>query len=585
MAFNTPFAPAYSLTPSLQVVEPNIMAPNTNRVAPSPEHWERHRPVIKRLFLDENKKLKEVAQIMATQYGHFATPRMYRDRTKKWKIEKKHKESDMFAILRKHTERAAVGKRTAFRVQGQTVTMDQVTQYLRRKRKMIDQEAYDAPTPSDISYRTPSPMPIDISTKNHDQPVGGKPLLNFWETTQKQGSLFPASAYNFESTEIDDQKLADTSCFVEDEKIIEMTLKTMYSLLSNNQDIHHSPSAPHTLLIPERLFLTVKTYVEGSFDKGTWITGEDGYCTSIALRGSHSQRLLGNFENYCNTAVQFLARGLHVNFRRTLSNGFKLVKDIIQSEHPLALDYFLDNILFFRRNRRSEIAEILRKYFCDVAESVCTQSGPWAHIGRLIAALEEDTLEQAVIQAWKCKIDGFERSLGQFHQSSLEISLDFIRCVHESVNVVEEEKLLQGLLAQWEAGSCVSKKQTLSIRINLGWSLMDQGRCAEAEELGLAALTVAEEQYWYEEKIRALQLISESQYRREKRTSAANNLQQAVDLSVDKWGVTDPGAIDLMLRLEGWLRGWGREVEGDELKAKVEEAIGRDEIDQELDGR
>jgi hypothetical protein len=39
---------------------------------PTRDDWERCRPLLKRLYIDEGKKLKDVMAIM-TQYGHSAT--------------------------------------------------------------------------------------------------------------------------------------------------------------------------------------------------------------------------------------------------------------------------------------------------------------------------------------------------------------------------------------------------------------------------------------------------------------------------------------------------------------------------------
>jgi hypothetical protein len=49
---------------------------STTRVreaAPTAEDWERHRPLIKSLYVDERMKLKEVVSIMSFQHGHNAT--------------------------------------------------------------------------------------------------------------------------------------------------------------------------------------------------------------------------------------------------------------------------------------------------------------------------------------------------------------------------------------------------------------------------------------------------------------------------------------------------------------------------------
>jgi hypothetical protein len=40
---------------------------------PSPADWKRARPLIKRLYLEEDRSLREVMTIMANEHGHKAT--------------------------------------------------------------------------------------------------------------------------------------------------------------------------------------------------------------------------------------------------------------------------------------------------------------------------------------------------------------------------------------------------------------------------------------------------------------------------------------------------------------------------------
>ena len=74
----------------------------------------------------------------------------------------------MVAILRKKTEREAVGKQTSFRVRGQVVNMENVLHYFKRKKKTGEIGVTAASTPSDISCWTPSPStsgaPTDCPT-------------------------------------------------------------------------------------------------------------------------------------------------------------------------------------------------------------------------------------------------------------------------------------------------------------------------------------------------------------------------------------------------------------------------------------
>jgi hypothetical protein len=46
---------------------------STTRQGPSAEDWKRLRPIIKGLYIDEDRTLKDVMNIMATEHGHKAT--------------------------------------------------------------------------------------------------------------------------------------------------------------------------------------------------------------------------------------------------------------------------------------------------------------------------------------------------------------------------------------------------------------------------------------------------------------------------------------------------------------------------------
>jgi hypothetical protein len=181
MSYFPPISPPFGFENSSQAVFASSMA------APTAEDRERYRPLIKSLYVDQRMKLKEVVSIMSSQHGHNATSvylvltnqyqltyhslKMYKDRIRKWKLDKKHKEGDMLAILRKQTERNAVGIASSFRVRGQPVTIEEVFRYLKRKKNVRDEEAYNAPTPSDVSCRTPSPAPVLVPPENDNHIV------------------------------------------------------------------------------------------------------------------------------------------------------------------------------------------------------------------------------------------------------------------------------------------------------------------------------------------------------------------------------------------------------------------------------
>ncbi|PMD52751.1 uncharacterized protein K444DRAFT_542978 [Hyaloscypha bicolor E] len=550
------------------------------KATPTAENWERHRPLIKRLYADEGMKLKEVVAIMASQHGHNATLKMYKDRIKKWRLDKKNKEGDMLAILRKKTEREAVGKSSSFRVRGQPVAIEDVYHYFKRKKNMRDQEAYNAPTPSDVSCRTPSPAPTVPPFGNDIQMMTTNPFSWPDQFAQPEGAQYANATENLDDTEIDGMVVSTPErTFSEyNEQILQCTLRDMYNLISNNGDIPRSPSNPQTLLIPERLLLAIKTYVDGSFERGSWITGEDGYCVALGMPSSSPF----NFCGYCQSAMSLLDRGLLVEFRRMLSKAFSVVDTLIRTQHPRTLDCIIDSVLYLRFRECHDIVELLLGYLSRISMILLTKDCPLARILRLISMLEIDSLEQGLTEAWRCALNGFEKALGELHISSLDINLDFTIRVYSHLSGSVVETHLRRLLAQAEKESRISKS-TLQVMVCLGWNLYDQSQFAEAEQLFLDVLSQAWGKGWYFLEVDALGHLARSQHQQDNKSSAEKNLRQSIQCTCETWGMADPLTIGRMIVLLEWLREWGREEEADQLQAEITEATGRDDIDEELD--
>jgi hypothetical protein len=592
MSYVSPFAPpcASASTADLMVVAPS-------KATPTSEDWERHRPLIKRLYVDEGMKLKDVVAIMTSQHGYNATSicqshacnhyqltyrslKMYKDRIKKWRLDKKNKEGDMLAILRKKTEREAVGKSSSFRVRGQPVAIEEVYHYFTRKKNMRDQEAYNAPTPSDVSCRTPSPAPTVPPFGNDIQMMTTNPFSWPDQFAQPEGAQYANATENLDDTEIDGMVVSTPErTFSEyNEQILQCTLRDMYNLISDNGDIPRSPSTPQTLLIPERLLLTIKTYVGGSFEQGSWITGEDGHCTVLGIPPDSPFE----FINYCALAVSLLDRGLLVEFRRILSKAFSVVDTLIRIQHPRTLGSIIDSILYLRFSGYHDILELLLGYISKISMILLTKDSPLAHILRLISMLEVDSLEQGLTEAWRCALNGFEKALGCLHPSSLNINVDFTICVYSRLSHSVAEAHLRRLLAQAEKEPRISKP-TLSIMACLGWNMYEQNRFAEAEQILLDVLSRAESKGWYFLEVDALGLLARSQHQQDNKCSAEKHLRHSIQLAGETWGMADPMTIELMVTLLGWLGEWGREEEADQLHAEITEATGRDDIDEELD--
>jgi len=176
--------------------------------------------------------------------------------------------------------------------------------------------------------------------------------------------------------------------------------------------------------------------------------------------------------------------------------------------------------------------------------------------------------------------DTFKHGLGPFHPSTIHV---LVVLNLRTPNVVEGEKMLRELVAQSEYTSGVNNSSLLMLMMSLGYILRGQRKYLEAEELGRQMLGRAEDIEFHvgnqNHKIQALELIAYTQYSQNKMGQAEKTMRDVIEMIVDQWGVTDPGVIENTVVLERWLRSWGREEEANNLKADIEEFIGKDEID------
>jgi hypothetical protein len=505
---------------------------------------------------------------------------MYKDRIKTWRLDKKNKEHDMVAILRKKTERKAVGKQTSFRVRGQVVTMENVLHYLKRKKGKPEIGISTASTPSDISCWTPSPVHTPQSIDDGTEIISA----NHRASEAHFNNFLPLTPVN---NDIDAGVVGmgwTPAPLLADENIIQLTVNDIYDFLSDCSRISRSPSPPQTLLVAEDLLFSIKTYVDGSLESGTWISDENGYCTTRTPAGTIAPDYTYDFSTYCRLAAGLVEKGPSIEFRRALSKAFNLVQDLLRAENPRTLDCLFDVYLYLISKGLPEIVSMLRNYINEMAANIIVRENPWGHICRLIGMLDAESLEQAIVKSWKCTLDAFGKALRPLSLHALTVHIQFINRVYSSVDLLKEEKLLQGLLAQFEQRSSMSTLQAAKVNLvkcSLGYNAILQRNYTEAEELGLDILSRAQEEKLWVNKVEALEVIAWSQFQQHKTNSAEMNMLDAIKLVVDHWGITDPWAIRNMIHLEGWLRNWGREEDADKLKAKIGQLIGRDEIDEQ----
>ncbi|KAI1467498.1 uncharacterized protein F4812DRAFT_399375 [Daldinia caldariorum] len=114
---------------AVRPVEPVQHSKTPTRHQLQPEIWELYKEEIHELYIEENKPLNELMDIMQAK-GFKATPRMYKAKFAQWGFVKNNKKRDVAMMLRLQRERGAVGKPTTFRRHGRSVDIET---YMKRK--------------------------------------------------------------------------------------------------------------------------------------------------------------------------------------------------------------------------------------------------------------------------------------------------------------------------------------------------------------------------------------------------------------------------------------------------------------------
>ena len=169
---------ATTLCSSNDVSDPAVTSVTGSNGWAAKESWASHQALIKQLY--EKKPLAEVIRLMESQYGFKATlvhraallvpsiadicrVKMYKTQIKKWGLDKKNKEFEMRAIVRKRKHRADQRKGSIIRVRGQLRDFAEVVRYWDRKGVSIDDiiaRQTASPTPETVELFTPVPSPI-----------------------------------------------------------------------------------------------------------------------------------------------------------------------------------------------------------------------------------------------------------------------------------------------------------------------------------------------------------------------------------------------------------------------------------------
>ncbi|KAL9093497.1 MAG: hypothetical protein Q9165_003892 [Trypethelium subeluteriae] len=474
----------------------------------NPADWYRHKQTIKRLWIDEDRSLKDVMAIMKKDHGLKGTVKMYRSRIKSWGLDNKNnREDSMKIIVRKKLQRDAVGKRSIFFVKERTIKSDEIERYC--KRKGIDPDsAIDfiegcPPTPPNIVCATPQNCPSPVS---------------------------PGS--------------------------------------SSSNAIPAIVRPPEQLLIPENLLRSIKYYVNGAVDSGLWHDDGLGNCTSASTASSLSD-VPRPFCDAMSTAKELMESRCFPEMRCMLSKVFDASIPILKGQNPHSMTRLFMEELRFIKHGDPTLIDMIRKHLSALSAELLGSDHGWSRIFHFLEQVELDRISfSAIIENCLASLADLFNENSLFHLSAVDVRLACSQINPSPEGLQRLEDQLRDRLAQMYASnsSDFSCQKTL---YRLGTVMRMQGNYGVAvtmfEEISNHAAETGQG-HW---EIRSLEQQAISHKHMHNEQSAEEKIQQSLAKAVHTLGSGDALSCWLKAEYETWLREWNRHAEADELRAEL----------------
>jgi hypothetical protein len=336
---------------------------------------------------------------------------------------------------------------------------------------------------------------------------------------------------------------------------------------------HRLIAPPTSMLLSEKFFVTIRLYINLSVSDQTWIS--DRYGELISSRADSTPLMdPGNIVAQCPNVVAFFKQQSFNELGQALSQVFALIKYLLITEDPRTLECFLASFLYFTKLGMYELVTMLRGYISEMADTVLRDNHPWRDLCLLFGSLDSDDFQLLLGQAYHCVVNTFDQNLGSFHKRVVVARVDCIHSLFTRDDITGAERQLRTFLADCIKVLGPSDWRSQYIMVSLGWNLNKQHRYAEAEDIGLYALRCATpESNDPTTVVRRLEMIGDCQYHLHKQKSAEESIREAISVIQNTRGTTDPWAIENIMRIEGWLREWGREAEAICLKEDIKALI------------
>jgi tetratricopeptide (TPR) repeat protein len=544
---------------------------------PSPDIWELHRSTIKRLYLNEDKTLPQIKQIMEHEFKFKATSKMYKRRFTLWKIDGKNlKKAEIKEIARRKVERDAVGKSSSFSKKGREVNMADVRQYLRKhgfsSLDQFNRAASPGEYTGDIVCLTPSRSPAP--------PGIDKYMFDVQDLGQDDGICMPQYGHTSAALCVTGRDPMSTERPSSPANCLALSSITRSRWLLSLSPVPRILTLPKALSLPEDILLTLSSYLMGSLEMGVWETDRNGNLVSMKASNSESHVAL---TSYAVMSIAYFREKKYVQLRQVMAEMCAKIQLGIKFEFPELLPELFYAYHTLYKAGLSEPVSVLVHHAYNAATEIL---GIFHPVAKVCGMLRELDASQQEIQSWllRCQSDTFEKELGPWHDETVWVRNLFFYTLDPG-EVVDRAR---ALITAWDATGSGSEWIWFETNNALAEALIRDKRYAEAEQTCRKVLEVLDgekephlkqtSRATFLEKLSYLLVVTDNNI-----IEAERYAEQAVEEAAAAWGWRDSSTMDFMSRRAMLLRKLGRHEKADEIDAQIQDILGPPEIKELLE--
>lgn len=360
----------------------------TSQPWPAQDRWAELRPIITKLYKEENRTLKDTMEIIERDHEFSATARMYKTRIKNWGLDKKFKAKEVLVMLQVQKEREGENKETEFVVRGHKVDQRRMKRYLQRNKTVLDR-FNEGELPPEAAATTALSKSVIGSPESDGSP--GSPCSAISTSTRRLSRGLPSSG---------------AIVHVRTPSPEPARLSWQYATPETR---HPGPSLglPGPSRDAERLLHGVRSYIGGSFSAGTWFY--DAFGRIQSRQGGMSDSLLLDTWTRLEVVASGMATEQDIKVFGTLNPAFESLQEIVREEAPLLISRML------RLSRKLELLQnrqlwaVLVEYIGEQTSRILGQSHVMNVIWQQFRAMDVGTDEEVLDRTFMLIVAEFDR--------------------------------------------------------------------------------------------------------------------------------------------------------------------------------